>query len=94
MKQHRPAQHRNMPTIAPIIPPISPYMVPCESPSKKQQSINDFFNGNLGHFGAILSTYGLFYSNLTKQLLGYFYWLCDPPLDLKNHHYPISSHQK
>ena len=29
----RPAQHRNMPTIAPIIPPISPYMVPCESPS-------------------------------------------------------------
>ena len=45
MKQHRPAQHRNMPTIAPIIPPISSYMVPCESPSKKQQSINDFFNG-------------------------------------------------
>ena len=93
MKQHRPAQHRNMPTIAPIIPPISPYMVLCESPSKKQQSINDFFNGTFqaiwGLFQALMA-----YSNLTKQLLGYFYWLCDPPLHLKIHHYPISSHQK
>ena len=33
-------------------------------------------------------------NTIYKQLLGYFYWLCDPPLHLKNHHYPISSHQK
>ena len=32
------------------------------------------------------------YSKLTKQLLGYLLWLCDPPLHLNNNYYQMSSH--